>query len=171
MAKTSEKTKRQDFIIKRIGGILHKVSPLLDESGELIQYVTSPLMVELRNRDVIQIIVGSMLLTIPVGLTQEVWDLGVSMSLGRVLGLTVFSFAAILLFVYFNFYRNLLKQYLSEYLKRVLVIYGVSFLIVAGMLTFIDKAPWGVNNLLAIKRVLLVTFPASLSAAFGDMVK
>lgn len=162
---------KKKVILKRIGGYLHKVSPLLDESGKVIQYITSPIMVELKNKDILQIIVGATLLAIPIGFTQEVWDLGRDLPLNRVILLSALSITLIAIFVYYNFYRNFLREYFFEYLKRLFVIYFISFLVVAGMLTFIGKAPWGVDNLLAIKRILLVTFPASMSAAFGDMVK
>jgi uncharacterized membrane protein len=161
----------KSFSIERIGDYLHKVSPMFDESGKIIHYVTSPLMVELKNRDVLQIIVGATLFAIPVGFTQEVWDLGEQLSMARILILAAFSIISIAIFVYFNFYRNLLRRYWAEYIKRVVVIYGIAFLMVTLMLTIIDKAPWGMDNLLAIKRILLVTFPASMSGALSDMLK
>jgi uncharacterized membrane protein len=167
-----EKPKRdKGFSVERIGEYLHKVSPLLDESGKVVQYVTSPLMVELHNRDVLQIIVGATLFAIPVGFTQEVWDLGQQLSMGRILTLAAFSIISIAIFVYLNFYRNLLRRYWGQYVKRVVVIYGIAFLMVTAMLTIIDKAPWGVDNVLAIKRILLVTFPASMSGALSDLLK
>ena len=43
--------------------------------------------------------------------------------------------------------------------------------VVAVLLTIIDKCPWGIDNLVAIKRVIIVAFPASMSAAVSDMLK
>ena len=60
-------TSKKGFSLKRIGGYLHKISPLVDDTGKVVQYVTSPVMVELRNRDVLQIIIGATLLAIPIG--------------------------------------------------------------------------------------------------------
>jgi hypothetical protein len=38
-------------------------------------------------------------------------------------------------------------------------------------MTIIQQCPWGVDNLLAIKRIILVAFPASMSAAVTDAIK
>lgn len=157
--------------VERIGGYLHKVSPLVDETGKVIHYVTSPLMVELRNRDVLQIIVGAAILATPVGLSQEVWDLGAQLPLINTLLLALISIAFIAIFVYFNFYRQHLRQYRGEFLKRIAVIYLASLFFAAVLLTLLGKCPWLGEPLLAVKRVLIVAFPASLSAALSDMVK
>lgn len=50
--------------IKRIvrGQHLHRVTPILDASGRVIDLGVKPLMVELRVRDVIQVVVGASIL-------------------------------------------------------------------------------------------------------------
>lgn len=74
-------------------------------------------------------------------------------------------------FVYFNFYRFHLKGYALEFIKRVSSIYLVAFVVVGILLTIIEKCPWGVDNVLAVKRIVVVAFPASMSAAVSDMLK
>jgi uncharacterized membrane protein len=64
------KNEKENFTIQRIGRLLHKITPIMDNAGRVIQYVTNPLMVELRPRDVMQIIVGASVLAIPVGFTE-----------------------------------------------------------------------------------------------------
>jgi hypothetical protein len=44
-------------------------------------------------------------------------------------------------------------------------------LVVGLLLTIIQKCPWGTDNLLAVKRILIVAFPASMSAAVSDTLK
>jgi uncharacterized membrane protein len=58
-----------------------------------------------------------------------------------------------------------------RYCKRVLAIYLFSLFVVALLLTLIQKCPWGTDNLLALKRILIVAFPASMSAAVSDTLK
>jgi hypothetical protein len=77
----------------------------------------------------------------------------------------------IAMFVYFNFYRFQLKNHLFEYIKRVIATYFVSFIIVGVLLTIIQRCPWDTNIILALKRVIIVTFPASMSAALSDSIK
>ncbi len=159
--------------IQRIGrgGYLHAVVPILDRSGRVVERVVRPLMVELRARDVVQVIVGAIILAIPVGFTEEAWGLGERLSTGRIAGIVAVSVAAIALFVYMNFYRFYLRQYVWDYVKRVITIYGISFLVVGALLALIDVAPWGVDNFLAIKRTIVVALPASLSATLTDALK
>jgi len=38
-------------------------------------------------------------------------------------------------------------------------------------LTLIEKCPWGVDNILALKRMIIVAFPSSMSAAISDTLK
>lgn len=166
--KRQNKTKQT---IKRIGGYLHRLSPILDSTGKVVNYVTTPLMVELKPRDIMQIIVGASILAIPVGFTEETWNLGERLPLNNVLALAVISLVFIALFVYFNFYRFQLKGYVFEYIKRVVAIYAISLIVVGILLTLIDKCPWGTDNLLALKRMIIVAFPSSMSAAISDTLK
>ena len=53
----------------------------------------------------------------------------------------------------------------------VVGIYGIALIVVAVLLTTIDKCPWGIDNLVAMKRVIIVAFPASMSAAVSDLLK
>jgi hypothetical protein len=38
-------------------------------------------------------------------------------------------------------------------------------------LTLVDKTPWGVDNVLALKRIIVVGFPAAMSATVVDAIK
>ncbi len=157
--------------IKRIGGYLHKVVPISDKSGKVINYVLKPFMVEFKPRDVFQVIVGAALLAVPVALSEEAWDLGERLPLQNVLLLALLSMFFISSFVYFNTYRFNLKGNTFEYIKRVVCTYLLSLTVVAIVLTIIQKCPWGVDNILAIKRIILIAFPASMSATVSDTIK
>jgi len=166
-----ERDRKGKQTIKRIGGYLHKLSPVLDSTGKVVNYVTTPLMMELKPRDIMQIIVGASILAIPVGFTEETWNLGERLPLNNILALAIISMVFIALFVYFNFYRFQLKGYGFEYIKRVVAIYTLSLIVVGILLTLIEKCPWGVDNILALKRMIIVAFPSSMSAALSDTLK
>ena len=108
--------------IQRIGGYLHKVTSVVDGTGKVVHTVVAPFMVELKPKDILQIIVGATILAIPVGLTEETWILAKELRFRNVLALGVLSVFFIALFVYFNFYRFNLKGYVSQYIKRVIAI-------------------------------------------------
>jgi uncharacterized membrane protein len=157
--------------VKRIGGYLHRVVPVMDSAEKAVNYVITPLMVEFRPRDLMQVIVGASLLVVPVAFTEETWNLGATLPLRNVVGLSLISFGFIGAFVYFNFYRFMFKANVLQYVKRVLSIYLFSLLVVGVILTIIQKCPWSTDHILAIKRVLIVAFPASMSAAVSDTLK
>ena len=166
-----EQNKKHEFTVKRIGGYLHKIIPVLDNTGKIVHHAITPLMVELRPRDIMQIIVGAAILAIPVGFTEETWDLGERLPLKNVLFLTIISIIFIATFVYFSFYRMNLKGHVFQYVKRVLATYLLSLVVVGILLTIIEKCPWGIDNILAIKRIIIVAFPASMSATVSDSLK
>ena len=89
--------KKSESTVKRIGGYLHRVVPIVDGAGKVLDYALSPLMVEFRLRDLMQIIVGASILAVPVAFTEETWNLGAQLPLANVLGLSILS----LLFIAF----------------------------------------------------------------------
>lgn len=162
------KTKRS---IVRVAGKLKEIVTIHDKTGNIVHKFMNPLMLELYPRDIVQIIIGAMILAIPVGFTEEVWVLGATLPLINVLSLFFLSLIFLSIFVYYNYYRNQMKEHKIEFLKRVSSTYFFSFLVVALFLTIIQKAPWQVDWVLACKRVILVSFPASMSAAVADIIK
>ncbi len=161
----------QKPVIKRIGGYLYRLVPISDGTGKIISHALSPLMVEFRLRDLTQVVVGAAVLSVPVAFTEETWKLGEELPLTNVLALAGISLLFIALYVYFNYYRYQLGGNVPECLKRVFATYICSFIVVAIILTIIQKCPWGADNILAVKRIIIVTFPASMSAAISDTIK
>ena len=159
--------------IKRLGRgkHLHRIIPILDSSGKVIDRVVKPLMVEVRARDLMQILVGSAILAIPAAYTEETWNLGEQLPMPNILILGIVSILFIALFVYYNFYRHFFKNYVFDYFKRVISIYLISMIVVGLLLTLIQKCPWDTDIMLAIKRIIVVSFPASMSAAVSDILK
>lgn len=157
--------------IKRVGGYLHRIIPISDTTGKVINYILKPIMVEFHPRDMMQVVVGASVLAIPVAFTEETWKLGVELPLLNVLALSGLSILFIALFVYLNFYRYLFKAHEMEFIKRVLAIYIFSLIVVGVLLTIIQRCPWGIDNIVAVKRILIVAFPASMSASLSDAIK
>jgi len=156
--------------IRRVSGRLHRIQPILDAAGKVIHYAVSPLRVELRKRDIMQIIAGSAVLAVPVAFTEETWNLGKTLPLQNVLLLGVISITFISTYVYFNFYKDLFQKYIVQFFKRVFAIYIISLILVSLLLTIIQAAPWATDFMLALKRTIIVGFPASMSAAISDAI-
>lgn len=166
-----EKESRSKDTIRRIGGYLHRVVPVKDATGKVLHFIVKPIMVEFRPRDLMQVIVGASILAIPLAFTEETWVLGERLPLVNVVLLSLLSLLFISIFVYFNFYRFQFKEHRGEYVKRVLGIYIFSLIVVGAILTIIEKCPWTGDPLIAVKRIIVVAFPASMSATVSDMIK
>jgi uncharacterized membrane protein len=127
---------------------------------------------EFHPKDLLQVMIGASILAIPVGFTEETWELGGQLPLLNIIGLLILSVLFISAFVYYNYHRHhRLRKHWNEFVKRVFSTYVFSFLVVAILLTLIQRAPWATDTILAIKRVIIVTFPASMSAAIADVIK
>jgi uncharacterized membrane protein len=117
-----------DVSIERLGrnGYLHRVIPIMDKAGNVIQRVVKPLEVEFRLRDVIQTIVGASILAIPAAYTEEAWNLGSELALSNIIGIAVLSITFIAIFVYYNFYKSYFAEFRSQFILRVVGTYLVS---------------------------------------------
>ena len=168
-----EEDKQEPVNIQRLGrnGYLHRIIPIFDRSGKVVQRVVKPLMVEFRVRDALQTVVGASILAIPAAYTEEAWNLGRDLPIANIAAIALLSLLFVATFVYFNFYKAYISEFKAQFLIRVASTYLVSLLVVALLLTVIGQTPWGEDNLLAIKRIVVVAFPAAMSATVTDALK
>lgn len=169
-------TKTKQRVDKRLmsfgkGRRVREITTVYDEAGNVVQKLVTPIMVLFRSHDLVQVVVGASLLAIPMAYTEETWRLGEHLALTNILLLSGLSLLFISIFVYYNFYGEHLKKHLFEFFKRVFSIYVISLVVVGLVLTLINQAPWVTDWLLALKRMIIVAVPASMSAAVADMIK
>jgi len=123
-------------------------------------------------RDLAEIIVGGLVLAFPVAVTEEVWNLSVELPLGRAILISCGSLLIIAGFVQTSYKHSLTASSQKELLTRVLTVYGVTMLIAATVLFAVDRLPVFTDALVAVKRTIIVAFPASFAAtvvdSFGD---
>lgn len=157
--------------IVRVSGRLREIVTIRDREGNILQKFMRPLMLEFYARDVIQVIIGAVLLTVPVAFTEEVWTLGQNLHISSIIVVMLLSLTFISIFIYYNYYKRKLKKYKHFFIRRVLATYLISLLVAGFFLSIIGKVPWTTDFLLAFKRTVLVAFPASMSAAVVDVIK
>ncbi len=122
-------------------------------------------------KDVLQIVIGASVLAIPVGFTQEVWELGGELHFFNIFSIFIISIMFISLFNYYMYYKNHMSQHWVEFLKRTFLTYIISFCVVALLLIIIERAPWNIDFYLSLKRTILVTFPCSMGAMFANNLR
>lgn len=173
MTEVEKNPHSEDVSIQRLGrnGYLYRVLPIVDKAGNVIERVIRPLSVEFRARDLMQTVVGASILAIPAAYTEEAWNLGRDLPLANIIGIGLLSVVFVAIFVYYNFYKSYFRQFSAQFVIRVLSTYAISLVVVAILLTLVDQCPWGKDNVLAIKRIIVVAFPASMSATVADALK
>lgn len=152
----------------RIGGRLYESIQILGDDGKVIRTLDIPMKVEMKIRDFLEVIVGASILAVPVAFTEEVWNLGENLRLFNVFGLSMLGFVFMAMFIYYSAYRQHLRMFRWEFLLRVLSTYLLSILVVGLLLTIVNKCPWFSDFDVALKRVLIGAFPASMSATVTD---
>ena len=162
---------KQKSEVKRINGYLKEVVTFFDSSGKPLSQVMNPLMVELKPRDILQIFVGAFLVSAPLCFTEEVWTLSVELKKSNVYALGFISTITVALFIYFNFYRYRLKGNVVEFAKRVFATYAITASSIVLILLLIDKFPFEASPFIAIKRVIIIGFPALFGAVISDYLK
>lgn len=153
------------------GGKLKEIVTVHDDKGKVLHKAISPSMAEFHIKDMLQIIVGASILAIPVGYTEETRHLG---QMPPILNITIFLLLSVIFIassIYYNYYREHIKEHWDESIKRALFTYMLSFLVVTLLLALILKSPRGTDWMLASKRTVIVTFPASMMASVADMIK
>jgi uncharacterized membrane protein len=157
--------------IERVNGYLREIVTFFDDSGKAVGHVMNPLMVELKPRDIMQIFIGSLMVSAPLCFTEEVWNLSVSLKMNNVYLMIVLSVFTVSAFVYFNFYRFRLKGHVINFIKRIVATYVISTLSVVLVLFLIDKLPYATEPMVAFKRIVIIGFPSIFAATIADYIK
>ena len=150
-------------------GRLHFVHYITDENGKKIATVTGPLKVEFRLQDLAQLLAGACVMAMPVSLTEEVWNLGTTLSIGHTVMILCFSILALSGFIWGLFYGKQLVKYHRHFIKRAVSAYLVTFCVAFLLLFLFEKAP--LNDLrVTLTRTIIVAFPAAFAATAVDFM-
>lgn len=118
--------------------------------------------------DVIQVIVGASALSVPVAFSEEAWDLGRTLPLTNVIFLIVISLLFINLYSIHNIFQGNVRDRLFTYLSRTAIDYAVTVLVVCIVLLVLNHLPILTEPMVALKRVVILPFPASMGAVVVD---
>jgi uncharacterized membrane protein len=102
--------------------------------------------------------------------TEEVWDISSEISLVRTLLIALSSIVFISFFVHTTYFHETTFASSKQTAKRVLTVYFVTLAVVAATLFVIGKLPLAGELLVALKRTIIVAFPASFAATAVDSI-
>jgi len=118
--------------------------------------------------DASQIMIGAYALAIPISFSEEAWRLSQTLPFFNILLLFILSVAFLSLYAYQSIFQADIKYKKSAFIFRVFIAYFIAFFVVGLILFAIDKLPLFDETIIAIKRVIVISMPASMGAIIVD---
>ncbi|MDA0130067.1 DUF2391 family protein [Vibrio sp. MarTm2] len=115
-----------------------------------------------------QIFVGAFALAVPISFSEEAWKLGETLPALNIFMLVVLSAVFLTLFTYESVFQRDIKQRKAVFVFRIVSAYLMAAMVVALVLLCIDKLPLFSDPLLSLRRVIVITMPASMGAIVVD---
>ena len=120
------------------------------------------------SEDSSQVAIGAFALAVPVSFSEEAWKLGETLPIANLF--IIFSLSVIFLsfFAYESVFQGNIKYRIPVFIIRILIAYFIAALVVALVLLSLDKFPLLAEPVIAIKRLIVITMPASMGAIIVD---
>ncbi|WP_320033679.1 DUF2391 family protein [Halarcobacter sp.] len=118
--------------------------------------------------DVSQIIIGSFALAIPISFSEEAWRLSETLPFFNLSLLLLLSFCFLGFYTFQSIFQGAVKHRLFAFVFRVFIAYLIATVVVFLILLAIDKLPLIDETVIAIKRIIVISMPASMGAIIVD---
>ena len=118
--------------------------------------------------DIMQVVVGASALSVPVAFSEESWNLGRTLPLPNVVLLVVLSLLFINIYSFLSIFQGKVRHRLIAFLSRTFVDYFITLVIVMIVLLALNHMPLIAEPVVAIKRIFILAFPASMGAVVVD---
>lgn len=118
--------------------------------------------------DASQIFVGSFALAVPISFSEEAWRLGETLPILNLLVLFTLSMVFLALYTYESVFQRNISKRKMVFILRILIAYFITAMVVMLVLFCINKLPLLSNSLVALKRVIIISMPASMGAIVVD---
>jgi uncharacterized membrane protein len=118
--------------------------------------------------DASQVFVGAFALAVPISFSEEAWRLGDTLPYSNLLMLFTFSVLFLGIFTYQSVFQKNIKSRLFVFIFRIVIAYIMTAFVVCLVLLCLDKFPLLTDPVTAIKRMIVITMPASMGAIVVD---
>jgi uncharacterized membrane protein len=118
--------------------------------------------------DVSQIFVGAFALAVPISFSEEAWRLGETLPFTNLLMLFTLSVIFLVFFTYESVFQKNIKFRLIVFIFRIVIAYLIAALVVALVLFCLNKLPLLEDPITSLKRIIVITMPASMGAIVVD---
>ena len=118
--------------------------------------------------DASQILIGAFALAVPVSFSEEAWRIGENLPLINLFLIFVLSVVFLSFFAYESVFGANIRYRVFVFIMRIVIAYAIASLVVALVLVSLDKFPILTEPVIAIKRLIVITMPASMGAIIVD---
>ncbi len=118
--------------------------------------------------DASQVCVGAFALAVPISFSEEAWQLGVSLPLPNLLLLMCLSLSFLGIYAYQSVFQRDIQHRISVFIFRIIIAYLLAAVVVGMVLLALDKLPLLEEPILSLKRIIVITMPASMGAIVVD---
>ena len=118
--------------------------------------------------DASQVFVGAFALAVPISFSEEAWRLGETLPGPKLVMLIMLSVFFLGLYAYESVFQRNVKSRLHVLLFRVVIAYFITALVVCLVLLSIDKLPLFSEPIISIRRMIVITMPASMGGIIVD---
>jgi uncharacterized membrane protein len=118
--------------------------------------------------DASQVAIGAFALAVPISFSEEAWELGVTLPLTNLVLIFVLSVFFLGFFAYESIFQGDIRFRISAFIWRIIIAYLIAALIVSLVLLSLDKFPLLTEPAIALKRLIVITMPASMGAIIVD---
>ena len=118
--------------------------------------------------DVSQIMIGAFALAAPVSFSEEAWDLGPSLPPLNLFLIFMLSVLFLGFFAYESVFQGHIIGRVAGFVARLFLPYFIAGLVVVFLLVAMGKFPLLSDPVIALKRLVFITMPASMGAIIVD---
>lgn len=118
--------------------------------------------------DIGQVIVGSTALSVPVAFSEESWHFGQTLPAFNMALVVILSLVFLVLFAYQSIFQGNIRHRIPAFVFRIILDYLITLAVVAVVLLALNRFPLLTDPVIALKRTLVIAFPASMGAIVVD---
>lgn len=126
------------------------------------------MILNLNLEDISQIFIGAFAIAVPISFSEEAWKLGESLPNANLVFIFILSIFFLSFFAYQSIFQGEVENRIAVFVIRIIIAYFITACIVALVLFSIDKFPIVSEPLIALKRLIVITMPASMGAIVVD---
>lgn len=118
--------------------------------------------------DASQVMIGAFALAVPISFSEEAWKLGETLPLTNLLLLFLLSVFFLGFFAYESVFQGNIRYRIPVFLFRIGIAYLIAGIVVALVLMALNKFPLLSDPTTALKRLIVISMPASMGAIIVD---